>query len=230
MRATFLVIAALTVLALLPSAASAAVCADFSNQAAAQAAANTVDADHDGIYCESLPCPCSHGNAPSPSPTPLPPTPPPPPPPPPPVALPAPPSSPPSSGANPAGCKRPKTVQRLVFSKTKYPTIRRHFLRAIAKGWPKVMVVNRNGADQRRDRLLALIPAKPGFDRDEYPAAVGRGKANGLSTGLLQGVAPIGWLADVEYVPSSENRSHSFSLEAKLKKLCNGTRFRYVFD
>jgi hypothetical protein len=229
MRATFLVIAALTVLALVPSAASAAVCADFSNQAAAQAAANTVDADHDGVYCESLPCPCSHGNAPSPSPNPLPPTAPPPPPPPP-VALPAPPSSPPSSGANPAGCKRPKTVQRLVFSKTKYPTIRRHFLRAIAKGWPKVMVVNRNGADQRRDRLLALIPAKPGFDRDEYPAAVGRGKANGLSTGLLQGVAPIGWLADVEYVPSSENRSHSFSLEAKLKKLCNGTRFRYVFD
>jgi micrococcal nuclease len=38
--------------------ASAARCADFSNQAAAQRAANTRDADGDGVYCESLPCPC----------------------------------------------------------------------------------------------------------------------------------------------------------------------------
>ena len=38
-------------LLVLPSAAHAAVCSDFSNQAAAQAAANTVDADNDGIYC-----------------------------------------------------------------------------------------------------------------------------------------------------------------------------------
>ena len=92
------------------------------------------------------------------------------------------------------------------------------------------MVVNRKGADKRRDRLLALIPTKPGFDRDEYPEAVGRGKANGSSIGLVLGVDPIGWLADVRYVPSSENRSHGSSLGAKLKKLCNGTRFRYVFD
>jgi hypothetical protein len=39
--------------------ASAAVCADYSNQAAAQQAGDTRDADGDGIYCESLPCPCS---------------------------------------------------------------------------------------------------------------------------------------------------------------------------
>lgn len=39
--------------------AFAKVCADYPNQAAAQFAGDTVDADHDGIYCESLPCPCS---------------------------------------------------------------------------------------------------------------------------------------------------------------------------
>src|SRR5262249_28095923 len=33
-------------------------CADFPNQAAAQRAHNTRDADGDGIYCEALPCPC----------------------------------------------------------------------------------------------------------------------------------------------------------------------------
>ena len=49
--------------ALAPAGASAATCADFPNQAAAQHAANTRDGDGDGIYCESLPCPCSTGGA-----------------------------------------------------------------------------------------------------------------------------------------------------------------------
>lgn len=39
--------------------AAAATCADYTNQAAAQQAKDTRDADHDGIYCESLPCPCA---------------------------------------------------------------------------------------------------------------------------------------------------------------------------
>src|SRR6478609_3323061 len=42
-----------------PEARTAAVCADYPNQAAAQRAADTRDADGDGIYCESLPCPCA---------------------------------------------------------------------------------------------------------------------------------------------------------------------------
>jgi endonuclease YncB( thermonuclease family) len=42
-----------------PVAQAAAVCADYPNQAAAQDAADTVDADGDGRYCESLPCPCA---------------------------------------------------------------------------------------------------------------------------------------------------------------------------
>lgn len=42
-----------------PEPASAAVCADYSNQAEAQRAKDTRDADGDGIYCEALPCPCA---------------------------------------------------------------------------------------------------------------------------------------------------------------------------
>jgi micrococcal nuclease len=38
--------------------ASAATCAGYSNQADAQRAGDTRDADGDGIYCEALPCPC----------------------------------------------------------------------------------------------------------------------------------------------------------------------------
>ncbi len=41
-----------------PVAHAAATCADYPNQAAAQRAADTRDADGDGIYCENLPCPC----------------------------------------------------------------------------------------------------------------------------------------------------------------------------
>ena len=51
--------------ALSPAGARAATCADFPNQAAAQRAANTRDADGDGVYCEALPCPCSSARAPS---------------------------------------------------------------------------------------------------------------------------------------------------------------------
>jgi hypothetical protein len=44
--------ALILVLAATPGAAhAAATCADFPNQAAAQQAANTADADHDGVYC-----------------------------------------------------------------------------------------------------------------------------------------------------------------------------------
>src|SRR3954463_15458106 len=55
----------------LPSPASAATCSDYSTQADAQRAADTRDADGDGIYCETLPCPCSTGSG-GPAPTPKP--------------------------------------------------------------------------------------------------------------------------------------------------------------
>ena len=91
------------------------------------------------------------------------------------------------------------------------------------------MVVNRPGAAARRERLLEAIPTRRGFDRDEYPAAVGRGRPNGRSRALIRGTNPRGWKADVMYVPSRENRSHGSSLGAKLRRFCNGTRFRYAF-
>jgi hypothetical protein len=177
-----------------PVAHAAAVCSDYPNQKAAQEAADTVDADGDGLYCESLPCPCSTAAG-------------------------------DDHGGGQASCTKPSGVQRLVFSASKYPNIRRHFRGALRRGWPVRLVVNRRGADARRDRLLQDIPTRDGFDRDEYPPAVGRGKGKGL----MRGRHPRGWKADVRYVPSSENRSHGSSLGAKLRPFCNGTRFRYVF-
>jgi Deoxyribonuclease NucA/NucB len=125
-----------------------------------------------------------------------------------------------------ARCERPAGVQRLVFSAAKYTNIRRHFRRAVLRrGWPRRLVLNRPGADERRARLLSGVPTRDGSDRDEYPPAVGRGRGPGLERGRH----PRGWKADVRYVPSSENRSHGATLGALLAPFCNGTRFRYVF-
>jgi hypothetical protein len=207
-RAALVVIAATLVVGWTPHTALAATCDDYSNQAAAQRAMDTRDADGDGIYCESLPCPClkpgdsggvGGGGSPTPAPKPT------------------------------SSCVRPQGVLRLLFSRSKYPNIRRHFIAAVKKGWPRVMVLNRKGADERRDRLLEDVPTRPGFDRDEYPAAVGRGKPNGDQRGLVRGINPVGWMADVAYVPSGENRSHGSSLGAKLRGFCDGTRFQYAF-
>ncbi len=74
----YLLLTALLLAAVLTARASAAparagaVCADFSNQAAAQRAHNTRDADGDGIYCESLPCPCLRPGQATPKPKPKP--------------------------------------------------------------------------------------------------------------------------------------------------------------
>jgi hypothetical protein len=127
--------------------------------------------------------------------------------------------------AGAAGCVRPTSLQRIVFSAEEYPNVRRHFRGALRRGWPRRLVLNRRGADERRERLLRDIPPREGFDRDEYPPAVGRGRGPGLERGRN----PRGWKADVRYVPSSENRSHGASLGNQLEPFCNGTRFRYVF-
>jgi hypothetical protein len=203
-----LLVVALMALALWPAASTAdgpvahaaATCSDYPNQKAAQEAADTRDADGDGIYCEDLPCPCSTeaGGG--------------------------------SGGGGddsqePAACTKPGGVQRIVFSKSKYPNIRKHFRGALRRGWPVRLVVNRPGADARRDRLLEDIPTRDAFDRDEYPPAVGRG----FGTGLTKGASPRGWRADVALVPSHENRSHGSTMGIKLRRFCSGTKFRYVF-
>jgi hypothetical protein len=129
-------------------------------------------------------------------------------------------------GQDPQACTTPRGVRRIVFSKTDYPNIRKHLRIAVRKGWPRRLVLNRRGTDARRDRLLEGYPTKDGYDRDEYPPAVGRGKG----TGLERGRKPRGWKAHVRCVPSSENRSHGASLGIKLADYCNGTRFRHVFS
>jgi len=119
----------------------------------------------------------------------------------------------PAAARDDPSCVRPDGIATISFSATKYPNVRRHFRAAVARGWPRILVLVREGADDRRDRLLDDYDTRPGMDRDEYPPAVGRRR----------------WPADVAYVPSAENRSHGATLGVKLRRFCEGTRFRYVF-
>ena len=122
-------------------------------------------------------------------------------------------------------CTRPRGVVAVGFSATKHPHIRAHVQRALRRGWPRVLVLNRPGADARRERLLGGSSTRPGMDRDEYPPAVGRGRG----AHLVRRSSPRGWLADVMLVPSAENRSHDSTMGIKPRRFCDGTRFRYVF-
>jgi hypothetical protein len=76
-RSTVLAVALLG-LAGAPATSHAATCADYPDQASAQRAGDTRDADGDGVYCESNPCPClkpgggSGGSTPAPRPQPRP--------------------------------------------------------------------------------------------------------------------------------------------------------------
>jgi hypothetical protein len=86
---------------------------------------------------------------------------------------------------------------------------------AIVNGLPDAPA-QRPDADKRRDRLLedsGLAP-RPDEDRDEYSPAAGRGCANSTLKGFVRGINPIGWMADVMYVPHRENQSHGSSLGA----------------
>jgi len=117
------------------------------------------------------------------------------------------------SVATARACEKTDDVAEISFSETKYPHIRRHMLHAVHDGWPTVLVLHRKGADTRRDHALEGVPTKPGYDRDEYPPAVGRTRT----------------ATDVELVPSGENRSHGSAMGVKLRRFCDGQKFRYVF-
>jgi hypothetical protein len=104
-------------------------------------------------------------------------------------------------------------VVRVGLSKTKYPAVKKHWDRAIRKGYPRTLIVNRAGASQRRTKLLASFPTRPGKDRDEYPMAMARTTVK----------------ADVAYVDSSQNRGAGSVQGIKLRRYCSGQRFKIVW-
>ena len=133
-----------------PASASAAACSDYPNQAAAQRASDTRDADADGVYCESLPCPCLKPGAGS---------------------------SPDDQSSEPtprSSCRRIRRTVVVRLDDDRWPLTTDHILDAIRSGERRILHLDRRHADQHRAEATRGIPTRRGFDRDEYPPAFSR--------------------------------------------------------
>jgi hypothetical protein len=91
------------------------------------------------------------------------------------------------------------------------------------------MVLNRKGADARRNTPAPGRLDQARLDRDEYPADIGRGKANGNQHGLVRGDQSDRLDGGRRYVRSSENRSQGASPEGEAHAALYGTTFEYTF-
>jgi hypothetical protein len=111
------------------------------------------------------------------------------------------------------GCTVVAGVVRIGLSATRYPAVREHWDAAIARGRPRILTVNRDGASARRRALLRGIATRPGHDRDEYPMAMARAEDD----------------ADVALVPSAQNRGAGSVQGLKLRRYCSGQRFEITW-
>lgn len=120
--------------------------------------------------------------------------------------------------AAPKSC--PGKVAIIEMPRSKYPRIVDHIEDSWAKGYPRVLRVNRKGAEQRRDTVLDRYqdrhpqPKGDGLDLDEAPAAVLRPS----------------WRASVRPIPQRENRSAGQRLGVELRGVPNGSCVKYDFE
>lgn len=112
-----------------------------------------------------------------------------------------------------ASCTRTNAIIRIPLTSARHSTVIAHANYAIrVKHYPRIMILNRAGAASRRTALLKGVVTRPGYDRDEYPAAVGRRVIK----------------ADVRLIPSGQNRSAGAVMGNTLRPYCDGTRFYYA--
>ena len=102
----------------------------------------------------------------------------------------------------------------VIIDSAKYPQSAEHIQNCIRMGYPAVLTLNRDGADENRKQSLAGIATRrnDGFDRDEYPPAA-----------FMEG----GVDAHVAYIVSSDNRGSGSSFGQQLSNAPNGTTVRF---
>lgn len=111
------------------------------------------------------------------------------------------------------------------LSRRRYPESTLHFTVAWRQGAPRRYTIARGRADENRDAWDPLVPAGVDADgdgevddRDEVPMAFtkqgSRKAANGNSA------------SHIAYVDASDNRAAGSSIGGRLRRYCNGTRFR----
>ena len=110
------------------------------------------------------------------------------------------------TGLPPAGA-----VRTVIVDSVRYPQTAEHIRRAVNRGHPDVVTLDRGGAADRRRVAMGDKPARPDFDRDEYPCAL---------------FAEGGAGADVAYIAGSDNRGSGSAIHWQLRTLPDGTRIR----
>jgi hypothetical protein len=108
-------------------------------------------------------------------------------------------------------CRRVQRVVVVRISARRYPYTADHIVDAIAAGEPRILHLDRAGADANREESLDGIPTRDGYDRDEMPPAVSREGGAG---------------ADVRYVPSADNRGAGAAMGEQLEPYCDRQAFR----
>jgi hypothetical protein len=123
------------------------------------------------------------------------------------------------------GCEPPRKTVTVRLSRRKYPEATLHFEVAWRQDVPRRYTIARGLADENRDAWEPLVPAGVDADgdgneddRDEVPMAFtkegGRKAANGRSA------------SHIAYVDASDNRGAGSSIGGRLRRYCNGTRFK----
>ncbi|SUV40739.1 NucA/NucB deoxyribonuclease domain-containing protein [Avibacterium paragallinarum] len=99
----------------------------------------------------------------------------------------------------------------ITVSKAKYPETATHINDAINKGHPNILTIDRKGAAKRRREALSNIPAKKGFDRDEYPPAM---------------FAEGGKNSSIRYISPSDNRGAGSCIGIQCRKFNDGDKIK----
>ncbi|ASR46851.1 DNA-entry nuclease [Paenibacillus kribbensis] len=108
----------------------------------------------------------------------------------------------------------PSSVQvTLHFPSDRYPETAQHIKEAIQTGKSSVCTIDREGAEQNRKHSLAGVPARKGFDRDEWPMAMCSEGGKG---------------ANVKYIAPKDNRGAGSWVSHQLDEYEDGTRVKFV--
>jgi hypothetical protein len=122
-------------------------------------------------------------------------------------------------------CRRPREIVTVRLSRSRYPESTLHLQVAWRQGAPRRYTIARGLADRNRDAWEPLVPSGLDADgdgkvddRDEVPMAFtrqgGRKAPNGRSA------------SHIAYVDAGDNRGAGSHIGGKLRRFCNGSRFR----
>ncbi|WP_274649702.1 NucA/NucB deoxyribonuclease domain-containing protein [Paenibacillus humicola] len=104
-------------------------------------------------------------------------------------------------------------VVALAFPSERYPETARHIQNAIRAGQPQVCTIDRKDADEHRKESLQDVPAKKGYDRDEWPMAM---------------CAEGGSGANIAYIHPADNRGAGSWVSHQLDDYPEGTKVKFV--